>query len=92
MPINIYNGDTYETINWLCDESWELPYQMYKLQNWLDEKGRYLVPANYVADIGFDIRKNATGGGAVLDIKAMEIMVKIGMRVYFSEYPSERDK
>lgn len=47
---------------------------------------------HYVADIGFAIRKDACGGGAVLSVKSMAIMVKIGMELYFSEYPDSDEK
>lgn len=41
---------------------------------------------SYVADIGFDIRKDAAGGGAVMCSESMRIMGDIGMEIYFSEY------
>jgi len=56
------------------------------------KKGKNLNPSNYVADIGFDIRKNATGGGGTLSSNSMKIMGVIGMNVYFSEYPSSEEK
>ena len=90
MPINIYIESTRENIYWLCEDSWELPEQIYELETWLKEKGRLLKPGKYVADIGFDIRKDALGGGGVLNSKSMAIMGKIGMDVYFSEYPSSK--
>ncbi|GAB2792451.1 hypothetical protein GCM10027275_41720 [Rhabdobacter roseus] len=75
-------------LDWLCDEAWDLPSQIDALETWLMQKGKDLEPSNYVADIGFDIRKEATGGGGVLSSKSMAIMGQIGMDVYFSEYPS----
>lgn len=88
MPINIYIEDSREKLEWLCDEDWDLPTQIDALETWLMNKGKKLEPSKYVADIGFDIRKDATGGGAVLNSESMSIMGKIGMDVYFSEYPS----
>lgn len=88
MPINIYIESSGEKLDWLCDESWELPTQIVALENWLNSKGKTLKPNKYVADIGFDIRKDASGGGGILNSKSMAIMGKIGMDVYFSEYPS----
>ncbi len=90
MPINIYIESTMENIHGLCEDSWELPDQIEELETWLKEKGRFLKPGKYVADIGFDIRQNASGGGAVLNSKSMAIMGEIGMDVYFSEYPSNK--
>jgi hypothetical protein len=88
MPINIYIEDSGERLDWLCDGVWDLPTQIDALEVWLDKKGTDLEPNKYVADIGFDIRKDASGGGAVLNSKSMKIMGRIGMDVYFSEYPS----
>ena len=88
MPINIYIEDSEEKLAWLCDEVWDLPTQIATLETWLLDKGKTLEPNKYVADIGFDIRKDSTGGGAVLNSKSMKIMGAIGMDIYFSEYPS----
>ncbi len=87
MPINIYIQETIEKVEWLCDEIWDLPTQIDALETWLDKKGMELEPNKYVADIGFDISKDSTGGGGVLNSKSMAIMGNIGMDVYFSEYP-----
>ena len=88
MPINIYIEESGEKLDWLCDEYWDLPTQIDALETWLIDKGQSLEPNKYVADIGFDIRKDATGGGGVLNSKSMAIMGKIGMDIYFSEYAS----
>ena len=37
MPINIYNDDTLEKIDYLCDGNWELPNQIDSLESWLKE-------------------------------------------------------
>lgn len=88
MPVNINIQETFENVEYLCEEIWDLPTQIYALEIWLDKKGKDLKPNKYVADIGFDIRKDATGGGGVLKSKSMEIMGRINMDLYFSEYPS----
>ncbi len=62
--------------------------QIDELETSLDKKGKNLEPNKYVADIGFDIRKDAFGGGGILNSKSMGIMGRIGMDVYFSEYPT----
>ena len=92
MPIDIYNYIDSEKIDWLCDDTWELPDQIDALENWLKLKGINLPKGEYVADIGFDIRKDATGGGGVLSSASMKIMGEIGMNIYFSEYPTSEDK
>lgn len=86
MPINIYIEETREKIEWLCDGIWDLPTQIDILETWISSKGIKLKPGKYVADIGFDIRKNANGGGGILNSRSMKIMGEIGMDIYFSEY------
>ncbi len=86
MPINIYISSSEESVDWLCDEVWDLPTQIIALETWLDKKGKHLEPNMYVADIGFNIRNDATAGGGVLSSKSMAIMGRIKMDVYFSEY------
>jgi len=87
MPINIYNQTNNEKLDWLCDDVWDLPNQINTLEKWLRTKGFSLPKSSYVADIGFDIRKDATGGGAVLNSETMKIMSDIGMDIFLSEYP-----
>lgn len=88
MPINIYNQTTYEKLDVLCDDIWDLPNQIDALEKWLKTKGILLPRSSYVADIGFDIRKEANGGGAVINSKSMQIMGDIGMDIFLSEYPN----
>ena len=86
MPINIYNEINNEKIEYLCEDVWDLSTQIYELEKWLTEKGKELPIGKYVADIGFDIRKNASGGGGIINTKMINIMSKIGIEVYLSEY------
>ena len=88
MPINIYDQESNDQIAWLCDEIWELPIQLAELEQWLKKNVKGLPVRNYVADIGFDIRKEATGGGGTLSAASMKLMADIGMQVFFSEYPN----
>lgn len=88
MPINIYNRTNYENLDWLCNDIWDLPNQIDALEKWLLVKGFSLPKGSYVADIGFDIRKDASGGGAVINSDSMKIMSDIGMNIYLSEYPN----
>jgi hypothetical protein len=88
MPIKIYNQSNFEEIDWLCEDKWDLPNQINSLEKWLKTKGILLPKNSYVADIGFNIRKDATGGGAVLNVESMKIMSEIGMDIFLSEYPN----
>jgi len=41
----------------------------------------------FIADVGFEIRKNARGGGTSLSPKMMRTMSDLGISLYLSEYP-----
>ena len=92
MPINIYNDINNDKIEYLCEDIWDLPTQISELEKWLAEKGKELPMGKYVADIGFDIRKNASGGGGIINTKMINIMSGIGIEVYLSEYPGLNKK
>ncbi len=89
MSINIYKEENFETIKHLSENDWELPTQMDELEKWLEKEGKNLPKGKYVADIGFEIRKDASGGGGVLNSKMIKILNEIGMEIYFSEYKNE---
>ena len=86
MPIKISDENAKE-IEWLCDDTWKLPAQIDALQVWLIENETKIEPGNYTADVGYSPREGAAGGGAALSLKAMTILVKMGMVLYLSEYP-----
>jgi hypothetical protein len=88
MPINIYSQDRTNTdpIAWLCDDEWELPGQFHELERWLKANQQALDKGKYVADIGFQIRPNATGGGGVISTEMIRILNDLGMEIYLSEY------
>jgi len=57
MPINIYERESLKEITYL-DSYWDLPNQIEELEDWLSKTD---IPAgDYIADIGFDIRPNAS--------------------------------
>ena len=86
MPIHIKLEQSNEKLAHLAKDHWELPIQIQELENWLLENPLNLTPSNYIADVGFSIRENACGGGAILSPKAMSIMGKLGVKLYLSEY------
>jgi hypothetical protein len=89
MPISIYNYENKEQTAWLCKDDWELPSQVDNLEKWLESTGFSLPKGDYVADIGFNVRENALGGGAILSIELMKKCLSIGMAIYLSEYPED---
>lgn len=64
-----------------------MPSQIDDLKNWLYSHGENLAKGKYVADIGFDIRKDLNGGGTVINSKMITMLNQIGMKIYLSEYP-----
>ena len=87
MPISIYNSINDDKIKYLSANIWDLPSQILALQEWLEKEGTKLEKGKYVADIGFDVRKDATGGGGIINSKMIAILAEIGMEIYLSEYP-----
>lgn len=98
MPINIIDytnsrGEKKgETIDYLCDNEWEMPVQIETLEKWLLKNRNKLPKGNYIADLGFSPREDAAGGGCVIKTEAMEAMLKIGLELHLSEYPPFEDK
>lgn len=90
MPINIYlvtsGAEDNESIAWLCDENWRLPDQVAALDTWLTQTSSTLTPGEYVADIGFSLREDASGGGASISPEMMRSMADLGMSLFLSEY------
>lgn len=89
MPINIYEQNSSERLAWLCNDIWDLPDQISKLESWITANVDSLPKSDYVIDIGFDIRPNATGGGAVISSDIMRLMADKGFNLYLSEYPNQ---
>lgn len=90
MPINIYRDvDGTPKVAWLCDGSWELPVQIDALSSWIGQQASELNDGPYVADIGFSVRSDASGGGAVLEPRIMQLLAEANMSVFLSEYPGD---
>lgn len=87
MPIKIYNTNKFcSEIDWLCSDSWDLAEQIDCLAEWLNHNKSTLEKGNYVADIGFVNRKDATGGGGVITTEMMRVMTDLEMDLLLSEY------
>jgi hypothetical protein len=91
MPINIYSEKTPEKLAYLCDSNWRLPDQVEALETWLKENRNRIKSGQYVADIGFTSRADASGGGAAISPEMMRMMADLGMSLFLSEYPGENE-
>ena len=89
MPITLFDND--KRFDWLCEDEWEMPRQIEALEQWLFENQDIIKSGSYAADIGYSPREGAAGGGVTLSLKAMKVMVEIGMVLHLSEYPVFED-
>jgi hypothetical protein len=89
MPISIYrDDDSRAEIAWLCDDDWSLPAQVTALEAWLTQSAAAVGGGHSIADIGFSIRADATGGGAAVSPEMMRRMADLGITLFLSEYPA----
>jgi hypothetical protein len=86
MPIHIYIKEPKQSLPIDLGDDWELPEQLYKLEEWIMANHATLTEGPYVADIGFTVREDASGGGGVLSHTFMKILSEIKLSIYFSEY------
>jgi len=86
VPIYVKVDGSGEKLAHLAEGDWELPSQIEALEFWLLTNPLNLAPAKYIADLGFTVRENACGGGAILSPEAMSIMGRLGIKLYLSEY------
>ncbi len=91
MPINIYSENTPEKLAYLCESNWRLPDQVEALEIWLKENGSKITRGRYIADIGFILREDASGGGAAISPEMMRTMADLGMSLFLSEYTGENE-
>jgi hypothetical protein len=86
VPIHLYTEKDRISLKELHVEDWDLPTQLDKLERWVLVNRSSLKSGPYVADIGFIVRDDAGGGGAVLSHETMKVMAEIKLSIYFSEY------
>lgn len=89
MPIHLYTEKDRTSLKELHIEEWDLPTQLDKLEQWVLANRSLLINGPYVADVGFMVRKETSGGGAVLSPEAMKVMADVKMSIYFSEYAGQ---
>lgn len=93
MPINLYYEDEERSeIAWICDGEWKLPDQIKALLAWAEENKGTLKKGKKSADLGFAIRNDAAGGGAVLTAEKMKMLSDLDIDLYLSEYSFDIDE
>jgi hypothetical protein len=92
MPVVIRRilKDRFKNHTEIAHDSWDLRTQIQALEEWLTVHPHELDPSNeWVADIGFTVRLDATGGGPPISRKLMEMCVGSNLEIYLSEYGAE---
>ena len=73
-------------------ESWDLRTQVEALEEWLRRRAAELDPAErWVADIGFNHRPDARGGGPPLTRAFMTMCLDANLEIWLSEYGLRED-
>jgi len=76
----------------LAPDSWDLRHQFKIFEEWLVENNGTLEPAdNWIADIGFKVRLDATGGGPIVSTKLMALCISNRVELFLSEYGSQSE-
>ena len=94
MPVIIRRivDDRFKNHAEIAGESWDLRTQIEALEEWLAANPGEFDPSNqWVADVGFTVRPNATGGGPPITRKLMAMCVASNLEIYLSEYGAESD-
>lgn len=94
MPVIIRRviDDRFKNHTEISGESWDLRTQIEALEEWLTANPDELDSASrWVADVGFTVRPDATGGGPPISCKLMQMCVASSLEIYLSEYGAEPD-
>lgn len=76
----------------LAPDDWDLRRQVEVFESWLRESNGNLEPADrWVADIGFNVRVDASGGGPIISSELMQLCLDNRIEIYLSEYGLQDD-
>ena len=92
MPVIIRQivEDRFQNHSDIAARSWDLRTQIEALEEWLEANPEALDPSSrWVADVGFTVRLDATGGGPPITRKLMQMCVSSNLEIYLSEYGAE---
>jgi hypothetical protein len=74
----------------LLPDEWRLRELVAALEAWLEAAPTRLDPTlPWVADIGFCVRSDATGGGPPISRRLMQLCLDSNLEILLSEYPGE---
>jgi hypothetical protein len=91
IVIRKVEGDRFVNFEVIAGDKWELREQVEAFEDWLQNNSHKLDPQfRWVADIGFQPRKGAMGGGPPLTLNLMKHCFNANLKIYLSEYPRTR--
>ena len=91
IVIRKVEGDRFVNFEVVAGYEWRLREQVEALEDWLQKNSHKLDPRfRWVADIGFEPRKGAMGGGPPLTLNLMKHCLNANLEIYLSEYPRTR--
>ncbi|MCW7492544.1 hypothetical protein ND861_09580 [Leptospira sp. 2 VSF19] len=91
MPIWIRKTNKEKTENYhhLMKDDWDLTNNFEAFSDWIQSvDGTLDKKFDWVADISFSPRPNATGGGPVISFDLMKLCIKNNIEIYISEFNS----
>ena len=94
MPVVIRKivEDRVENHADVATDSWDLRTQIEALEEWLSANPAHLDPSSqWIADVGFTVRFDATGGGPPISCRLMKMCVASNLDIWLSEYGAEPD-
>ena len=83
-------GDHYENFAEIAPNEWRLRELVESLEAWLrDNRSLLAAHHEWVADIGFSVRKDALGGGPPITLNLMKMCLEANLEIFLSEYQGE---
>lgn len=91
MPINIYEETSLKQLAYLAENNWELPFLLCEFEKWIMMHSSDLPKLKIIADFGFSVRSEASGGGGIINAEILGKAAEANIDFYFSEYSIEED-
>lgn len=95
MPVIIRRtvNQRFEKYAEIASNSWDLRTEIEALEEWLIANARSLDTSfEWIADVGFTVRLDATGGGPPLTKRLMRACLDSNLEIFLSEYGAEPEK
>ena len=86
------DGEVCTNFTTIQGDSWDLRTQIEALEDWMTKNATTLPTGfSWIADVGFDVRVDALGGGPPLTRNLMKLCIESNVEIYLSEYGMAHD-